>query len=128
MEKVSEHEVDVVKQIEWEIVFITAFQHFAKMAHENAKDKGWWYDLNRNDGELICLMHSELSEALEALRNGDVQDDHIPEFRGVEAELADTIIRIMDYGTARGLRIPEAIIAKMEYNKNRPFKHGGKEF
>lgn len=128
MEKVSEHEIDEFEQIGRELVFITAFHHFAKMVHENAKSKGWWYDLNRNDGELICLIHAELSEALEALRHGNPPDDHIPEFKGTEAELADVIIRIMDYGTARGLRIPEAIIAKMKYNKNRPYKHGGKEF
>ena len=73
-------------------------------------------------------MHSELSEALQALRNGNPPDDHIPEFTGVEAELADVIIRIMDVAAAMDYRIAEALIAKFEYNKKRSYKHGGKKF
>jgi hypothetical protein len=73
-------------------------------------------------------MHSELSEALEALRNGNQPDDHIPEFTGAEAELADVVIRIMDVAAAKGWRVAEAIMAKTSYNKTRPFKHGGKAF
>lgn len=51
-----------------------------------------------------------------------------PAYLGVEAELADVVIRIMDYAKARGLLVAEAIIAKSEYNKTRPIKHGGKAF
>ena len=107
--------------------FVGHYNALAKDVNQNAVSKGWW-DEDRNDGEMICLMHSELSEALEGLRHGDPPDDHIPEFRSSEAELADVVIRIMDYGAARGLRIAEAIIAKTEYNKTRPHKHGGKRF
>ncbi len=107
--------------------FVGHYNALAKDVNQNAVSKGWWDD-ERNDGEMICLMHSELSEALEGLRHGDPPDDHIPEFRSSEAELADVVIRIMDYGAARGLRIAEAIIAKTEYNKTRPHKHGGKRF
>lgn len=69
-------------------------------------------------------MHSELSEALEALRHGNPMDDHIPEFTGVEAELADVVIRVMDYACSRNLRLGEAIVAKMAYNTTRENKHG----
>ena len=51
--------------------FKSAFQIIQSDIHETAKSKGWW-DSERNDGELIALMHSELSEALEALRNGNI--------------------------------------------------------
>ena len=108
-------------------MFIEAWNKKATEVHETAKAKGWW-STERNDGEIIALMHSELSEALEALRNGNGPDDHIPEFNGTEAEMADVVIRIMDYGKARGLRIAEAIEAKMAFNTKRSFKHGGKAF
>ena len=89
-----------------------------------SKANGFWEDgVNRNRGEMIALMHSELSECLEGVRK-NTMDDHIPEFSSQEAELADTIIRIMDYGSGFKLRIMEAVIAKMAYNKNRPYKHG----
>ena len=91
--------------------FAEAFNHVAKGVNETAVEKGWWKG-ERNEGELICLMHSELSEALEALRHGNPPDDHIPEFAGVEAELADVVIRIMDFAAAKRYRVGEAVEAK----------------
>lgn len=107
--------------------FVESYNELAKQANQTAHDKGWW-DTERNDGEIIALMHSELSEALEAMRAGNPPDDKIPEFTGVEAELADVVIRIMDFGQARSHRVAEAIEAKIAYNKGRPYKHGGKSF
>jgi NTP pyrophosphatase (non-canonical NTP hydrolase) len=107
--------------------FVTEFNLEAIRNFKVAQDHGWWSD-DINDGEKIALMHSELSEALEALRHGNPSDSHIPEFSALEAELADVLIRIMDYGVCRKLRIAEAIQAKREYNATRSFKHGGKRF
>jgi NTP pyrophosphatase (non-canonical NTP hydrolase) len=108
-------------------MFISAWIDTEAEVHEIAKSKGWW-DTDRNDGEIIALMHSELSEALEALRHGNPPDSHIQNFSGIEAELADVVIRIMDYSCARNLRVAEAIKAKMAYNANRERMHGGKAF
>jgi NTP pyrophosphatase (non-canonical NTP hydrolase) len=109
------------------MAFAIEFDAVAQEVNQIAIEKGWWKG-ERNEGELIALMHSELSEALEAIRNGNPPDDKIPEFTGVEAELADVIIRIMDMAAAKGYRVGEAVVAKINYNKNRPYKHGGKKF
>lgn len=81
----------------------------------------WWIDLKtgktkvRNDGELIALMHSELSEALEGLRK-DLMDDKLPKRKMVEVEMADCVIRILDYCSARGYDIGGALVEKCFYN------------
>lgn len=107
--------------------FVEAFNAVAAEQHAIAVEHGWW-ESKRNFGELVALMHSELSEALEAERHGNPQSDHIPSFSGVEEEFADVIIRIMDAANGRGLRVAEALLAKMEFNRGRPHRHGGKTF
>lgn len=104
---------------------IDIINSLTKKAHQNAVAHGWWEE-ERSFGEIIALMHSELSEALEYDRKGNGQSDHIPEFTGVEEELADVVIRIFDYCGRKNLRLGEAVIAKMKFNESRPYKHGKK--
>ena len=106
--------------------FPVYFQLMSKYVHANAVEHGWWEE-QREDGTLIALIMSEAAEALEALRKGNKPDEHCPQFSGAEVELADVIIRIMDMAEARGWDVAWAIVAKHEFNKTRPYKHG-KEF
>ena len=107
--------------------FIECGRTMQHAVHQNAKDHGWWED-QRSDGELIALQHSELSEALEAMRKGNPDSVKIPGHCHAVEELADTVIRIMDHCESRGWNLFKAIVAKHEFNKGRGYKHGGKAF
>lgn len=75
----------------------------------------------------LALIHSEVSEALEEIRKGKVHEyfeNSKPE--GTTIEIADVIIRCLDLLVQLGVDAEELIETKMEYNRTRPFKHGGK--
>lgn len=97
-----------------------AYEEICQLVDENVG--------RRNDGEMLCLMHSELSECLEALRHNNPTDSHCPEHTNGVVELADTMVRIFDFCEERQWPLAEALLAKMDYNHTRPIKHGGKEF
>ena len=109
----------------------------AKVHIANAK---WWQDVNtgdpikRNKGELLALIHSEISEALEGERK-DLMDDKLPHRKMAEVELVDALIRILDYAAGFGYDLQGAFDEKMAFNARRDdHKHearriaGGKQF
>jgi len=119
-------------------LFKDMINEFCTMTHEASKDAGWWELKPTVYNHLIptklCLIHSEISEAMEAHRKGDM-DSHLPNRRGIEVELADAVIRITDLAGALGLDLGGAIVEKMVYNKTRAdhklenrTKEGGKAY
>jgi NTP pyrophosphatase (non-canonical NTP hydrolase) len=107
--------------------FVEEWGFVAAAVQDIAVSKGWWKG-DRNNGELLMLMVSELAEALEGLRHGNPPSEHIAQFSAVEEELADVVIRIMDVALARGWKVADAIVAKIEFNRGREYMHGGKKF
>jgi NTP pyrophosphatase (non-canonical NTP hydrolase) len=106
-----------------------SLNELAKKIHQNAVNHGWWEN-ERSLPEILMLCVSELSEALEEVRNGhDVKEVYIKEGKpeGVPTELADCIIRILDYCGHVGIDIQKVLEEKHVYNKGRTYRHGGKK-
>lgn len=92
-----------------------SLKEWSKRCHRIAREKGFW-DNERNMGEALMLIVTELAEAMEAHRKQDQEN-----FR---EELADTFIRLFDLCGGLGIDIQAEIIKKSEKNKSRPYKHG----
>jgi hypothetical protein len=96
---------------------------YATQSHQD--NLKWWHPpgqpqieatkLKRNKGELIALMHSELSEMLEGARK-DKQDEHLPSEKSEHVELVDLLIRAFDYAGAHNIDIEAIYQAKRAYN------------
>lgn len=93
-------------------------------ARVHAANIKWWQDvetgvpIKRNKGELLALIHSEISEALEGERK-DLMDDKLPHRKMAEVELVDALIRILDYAAGFGYDLQGAFEEKMAFNATR---------
>ena len=123
----------------------------------NNFQKGWRSDDSpkRPVGELVALLHSEVTECFESFRNGehelwyeypngvsselsviraaaclngdcDPNETVMGKPQGMAAELADVIIRVLDFADEYQMPIVQAVLNKHAYNQTRPFRHGGK--
>ncbi|MCS4509167.1 hypothetical protein [Xylophilus ampelinus] len=99
-----------------------------QQCHGASKDAGWWVDPRTGQpvhsnpmcfAQKLCLVHSELSEAMEGDRKA-LLDDKLPHREMREVELADAVIRIFDLAGAYNINLGGAIAEKMAYNAQRP--------
>lgn len=126
-----EEEVKKMLQVRLENIsseFVECMEEMGHIIHTNAFAHGWWEEgTDRNFGEQIMLMVTELAEALEAYRNEITFSDHVPTMDAIAEEFADTVIRIMDTCWKYEYDLAGTIIEKMKYNLGRDYKHGGKK-
>jgi NTP pyrophosphatase (non-canonical NTP hydrolase) len=87
----------------------------SKLCHSIAVEKGFW-EKERNIGEALMLIVTELAEAMEAHRIQDKEN--------FKEEIADAFIRLFDLCGGFKIDIEEEILKKSRKNKNRPYKHG----
>lgn len=112
--------------------FLNGWNYVQELVFRNAKTHGWW-DEERSVGDLIALIHTEISEAFEEIRNGHepnevyYNSDNPGKPEGFGVELADAVIRIMDLAEYFEIDLATLILKKHDYNVTRPYRHGGKK-
>ena len=111
----------------------TAASDLVIACHEASASAGWWHHQGLDQrqqlvgrtrlglalaAEKLCLIHSEVSEAMEGLRK-DLPDDKLPHRKMMEVELADALIRICDLAGAMNFDLGGAVAEKLAYNATR---------
>ena len=102
-----------------------------KKVHETAKSKGWW-ESPRDFGTICALFHEEVSEAFTEYRNGHALTEIYEKagkpgkLEGVPVELADVVIRILDFCEYTGIDLEAVMLQKQAFNEGRSYRHGGR--
>jgi len=111
-----------------------AFRTLTHAVHANAVEHGW-FDTEMPNKEMEFLVGmagvmKECGEALEVVsaKEWDVMDDKCPQHTKLSIELADIVLRLLTLCGRHDLNIGAAITAKHEFNRSRPYRHGGKAF
>jgi NTP pyrophosphatase (non-canonical NTP hydrolase) len=100
-----------------------------RAVHLNSVKHGFWVGMSqRNPLVKLMLVNCELAEAVESIRkdkaNEPCDKSGLEHITALEEEIADAVIRLLDFAEAYELNLARAIIDKHEYNRTRPFKHG----
>lgn len=110
-----------------EQIFVRSFSNMSRRCGALAEEKGFWDKMPAHDSgsvaKRLLLTISEIIEGFEGYRKGEGASDHIPEFTPLEEEIADAHIRLMDLAAIEGLRVGEAIVAKLKFNAGREYLH-----
>ena len=132
--------VDYYIDYKAEQTIITSLNLLADRIYQDNVAKGF-YDMDfncpmckqpsiteRNLGETLMLVVTELAEALEGIRKGygHKPDEHVPQCKNFEIEIADAIIRLLDLSGYCKIDIGKALVEKLKYNRTREYKHGKK--
>lgn len=115
--------------------FVSVVDTVAEIVHNAQVAKGFYedeptYEMNIDQalryykGNKLMLVVGEVTEAHEAIRKNIDKSEHIPEYTALEEEIADTVIRLLDFAGYNKLRLGDAIKAKLIFNQGREYKHG----
>ena len=111
-----------INEEEYKLYYTQSVAQLQEVCHGLAREAGWWDSRNLDDPQTIpaclCLVHSEISEAMEGARKNRM-DDHLPHRKALEVELADAMIRILDLAGAYQLDLGCALVEKLVYNTQR---------
>ena len=111
-----------INEEEYKSYYADQVAQIEQLCHGLAREAGWWDNRDLDDPQTIptclCLVHSEISEAMEGARKNRM-DDHLPHRKALEVELADAMIRILDLAGAYQLDLGGALVEKLVYNTQR---------